>query len=130
MLSQVDKRVLDQLERLDRRRMVERKSGTYPDALNKRLVGYVDGISFFAVNGEFVRNRLDVEFTVNCNWRSDMFVHENESWIDDCLSPFGGLATIKHELFEWGLMRGGTDAAAAHDEATRLETEFRKKFGR
>jgi len=129
-LSPDDKRILDQLERLDRRRIVESKSGTYPDALNKRLVGYVDGISFFVVNGEFVRKRLDVEFTMNCNWRSDMFVHEKEAWIDDRLSPFDGLATMKHELFEWQLMRGGAEATAAHDEAAKLETEFRKKFRR
>ena len=129
-LPPTDRRILDQLERLDRRRIVESKSGMYPDALNKRLIGYVDGISFFAVNGGFVRNRLDVEFTMNCNWRSDMFVHEKESWIDDCLSPFDGLAAIKHELFEWELMRGGSEASSAHDAATRMETEFRKKFGR
>ena len=128
-LSPEDKRIISKLERLYGRRLSEIERGIYQKKLNKRSVCSAGRVKFYTVNGEFVRNRVEIEFTMNANWRSDAFVPKGEAWIDDRLSPFDGLATIKHELLEWQLIRGGTAAESAHEEATRLEAGFRKTHG-
>jgi len=68
--------------------------------LNKKPIKEIDGLKIFLVNGEFMRNSLDIEFTMFSDHLDNSFIPTNEVWIDDRLSKNDIEATIHHELVE------------------------------
>jgi len=95
--------------------------------LNKRLIASVDEFKVFLVDGEFVRNNLEIDFTMGSNPHVSSFIPRGEVWLDDRLSDNDILALIYHEICEARMMGKGMTYEEAHAAATVYETEFRKK---
>ena len=66
----------------------------------------LDTITVVIVDGERVRNELDIYFTAGGHhWQYD-FIPENEIWIDDLMpEPLDMIASLVHELIERALMK-------------------------
>jgi hypothetical protein len=80
------------------------------------------------IDGEEVRNKISVDFTMGGHEFVYDYVPENEVWIEDLKSDFDKLCTIIHELVERYIMgKYGTEYEEAHDIATKVEYQIRKK---
>lgn len=92
-----------------------------------RLLGRVDGLAIYLVDGERTRNEIDVDFVNGGNGAVyPSYVPGDEIWIDDAQHALDRTATALHELIERDLMRGhGLDYDRAHDAANRYERAFR-----
>lgn len=92
-----------------------------------RLLGQVTGLPIYLVDGEKVRNEIDIDFTCG----GHRFVYPNyipgdEIWIDNALSPLDRTATLLHEVVERNLMADkGWGYDQAHDAASARERPFR-----
>lgn len=82
------------------------------------------------VNGEYIRDKLNQEFTqgghhyVNKNYH---FIPDHWIYIDKNLSDKDREATIIHELKEYNLMKYHQEPYdKAHDKANKVEKEFRE----
>lgn len=98
------------------------------EQLNKKFVKETGGLKIFLVNGEFVRDNLDIEFTMFSDHLDNGFIPENEVWIDCRLSQNDVEAMIHHEIVEIRLMKEGMPYEEAHKRATESEMRFRKSF--
>lgn len=95
--------------------------------LNKRMIETTEEFKVFLVNGEYVRNNLEIDFTMGSNPHVSSFIPKGEVWLDDRLSKNDIMALIIHEIHEARLMREGLDYPTAHAQATELEKKFRKE---
>jgi len=97
-----------------------------------RLLGQVTGLVVYLVDGEHVRNELDLDFTAGGNEAIyPNYVPKGEIWIDDALSALDRTATVLHEIVERNLMLGkGWSYDRAHDAASAAERPFRKDLQR
>lgn len=95
----------------------------------KRLVGVIRGLSVYLVDGEYVRNTFEIDFTMGGTFaRYPEFIPENEVWIDDGMSTLDVCATIVHELVERHRMLAlGEGYDEAHDVASGVEIAFRRE---
>lgn len=98
-----------------------------PD-LNKRLIDTFDGFKVFLVNGEYVRNNFEIDFTMGSHFHVSSYIPEGEVWLDDRLSENDLAALVCHEIHELKLMKEGMEYEKAHELATKLEIRFRKKL--
>lgn len=93
-----------------------------------RYLGHVRDLAIYLVDGERVRNELDIDFTCGGNEAVyPNYVPKGEIWIDDALSALDRTATLLHEIVERDLMiekRWSYDRA--HDAASARERPFRK----
>jgi|GEM_PF-5116344 len=96
--------------------------------LNKRLIDVVGEFKIFLVNGEFVRNNLEIDFTMGSNPHVSNFIPKGEIWLDDRLTENDIAALIHHEIVEARLMRKGMGYEEAHALATSSEIKFRKRM--
>lgn len=80
------------------------------------------------VNGEYVRNKHDVDFTQGGHHLAPgkKYIPEGEIWIDNKLSRIDREATILHERKEHRLMEASVPYEKAHDIATIREKTFRR----
>lgn len=87
-------------------------------------------VTIMLIDGEEVRNKISVDFTMGGHEFVYDYVPENEVWIEDLKSNFDKLCTIIHELVERYIMgKYGTEYEEAHDIATKVEYQIRKKRG-
>lgn len=95
-----------------------------------KKLGYVGGLVVYLVDGEYVRNNLDIDFVCGGNEAVyPNYVPKNEIWIDDALSPLDRTATLLHEIVERNLMvNKGWSYERAHDAASTAERPFRKQL--
>ena len=94
---------------------------------NKHLLGVMNGYKVYLVNGTYVRDHYDINFTMGSHGQADKFVPKDEVWIDDELSEFERESLIRHELHEAELMKDGMSYEKAHESACKVEEEFREK---
>lgn len=94
--------------------------------LEIRKIGKVGHYSIIAVDGQIVRDYIDVDFTQGGNPARYAYVPQNEIWVEELLSPKDMAATIYHEIYETVLMRRGLSYNDAHDAAAAAESLFRK----
>lgn len=84
------------------------------------------GRAVMAVDGTYVRNHHDSDFSQGGNGFRYRFVPRGELWIDDAIPkvewPYIGL----HECYEAEKMKGGMDYERAHDAAKRVENKARR----
>ena len=93
------------------------------------LFKYKD-VTIMLIDGEEVRNKISVDFTMGGHEFVYDYVPENEVWIEDLKSDFDKLCTIIHEIVERYIMgKYGTEYEEAHDIATKVEYQIRKKRG-
>lgn len=93
-----------------------------------RYLGHVRDLAIYLVDGERVRNELDIDFTCGGNEAVyPNYVPKGEIWIDDALSALDRTATLLHEIVERDLMiTKGWSYDRAHDAASARERPFRK----
>lgn len=97
----------------------------------RRFVGRFAGFRVFVVDGVALR-RIFVDFTMGGSGERYDFVPKGEIWIDsaNAACPEDGRATLIHEAVEAILMRdGGLSYNAAHDKASAVELQFRRRGG-
>jgi hypothetical protein len=97
-----------------------------------RLLGRVAGLPVYLVNGERVRNELEIEFTSGGHgYVYPAFIPKGEVWLDDAIhGPIDLMATTYHEIIERDLMKppSSWSYGRAHDVASKLEIEFRREL--
>lgn len=95
-----------------------------------RLLGRGGGLTIYLVNGEHVRNEIDVDFVNGGNGAIyPDYIPQDEIWIDDAQHALDRTATTLHELIERDLMlHHGRNYDSAHDMANVYEREFRRKL--
>lgn len=95
-----------------------------------KLLGRVQGLPVYLVDGEAIRNEREIEFTSGGH---DLvyphLVPFREVWIDDAIhGTIDRMATVFHEVIERDLMEDGWTYDRAHGVASRLETQFRREI--
>lgn len=97
-----------------------------------RLLGHVGPLPVYLVDGELVRNDIDIDFTCGGNEAVyPNYVPKGEIWIDDALTPLDRTATALHEIVERELMmQKNWSYDRAHDAASARERVFRKELVR
>jgi hypothetical protein len=97
-----------------------------------RLLGRVTDLSIYLVDGQRVRDEIDVDFVNGGNGAVyPRYVPRDEIWIDDAQHPLDRTATALHELIERDLMLNhGMSYDNAHDAANARERVFRKNLAR
>jgi hypothetical protein len=126
------------LERANKKEMIERKRtgdilnviehGNLPEAkkAHVRLWKAVKlGPSVWIVDGRLVRSVFDADFPEGGHDRVYGFIPENEVWIDTGLDDAERPFVLLHELHERNLMVKGWPYNRAHDDASRLEYNYR-----
>lgn len=94
-----------------------------------RLLGRCRGLNIYLVDGEKIRNTIDIDFT--CGGQAMIYpsyVPVGEIWIDNALRALDRTATVLHELVELELMLRGWDYDRAHDVASKRERVFRREL--
>lgn len=95
-----------------------------------RFYGMCAGLSVYKVDGERVRNQLDIDFTCGGNEAIyPKYVPKGEIRIDDVLNPLDATATCFHEIVERDLMmRLDWSYDDAHDAASACEIILRREL--
>ena len=86
----------------------------------RRIIADFGGLRVCAVDGEAIRNLLDVDFTMGGNAARYPYVPDGEIWVDESMSPLDTAATILHEALEYHDMR---DRGHAYDPAHTFASE-------
>lgn len=92
-----------------------------------RFLGRVRDLAIYLVDGEQIRNEIDVDFVNGGNGAIyPSYIPRDEIWIDDAQHALDRTATALHELIERDLMlHHGLSYDRAHDEANVYERVFR-----
>ena len=99
-----------------------------PDPRLSRLSDHA-GHRVYAVDGERVRNEVEVDFTMGGTRARWPFIPDGEIWVDACLSEFDRQATIRHEAEEYRQMTArGLRYEEAHDLANAVERRYRRRY--
>jgi hypothetical protein len=110
-------------ERAERRRLLGAANGR----VHRRRLGSAAGRQVWLVDGNAVRTRYFLDFTLGGHGLRYRFVPRREIWIDDAVAPAERPAILHHEVVEVGHMAAGLGYAAAHALASRAETRFRRR---
>ncbi len=92
-----------------------------------RKFGSVSGISIWIVDGVFVRNNIDIDFTNFGQHYKFRFIPRNEFWIDKEFDEGEIEFYIDHLLVEYKLMSKGVSYSEALQKADRVERSERVK---
>jgi len=86
------------------------------------------GLKIYVVDGEAVRDQLNVDFTEGGHSLRYDFIPRKEIWIDNDVAPKERKYILAHEIFELGAMqKNGGDYDKAHKAASKYEKELRKE---
>ncbi len=89
----------------------------------------IGNITVWMVDGEFVRDHLNEEFTNAGQHYRFSVIPTNEFWLDKEFDPGEAPFYMHHLLVEWRLMRRGVSYVKALAYADRSERAERKKSG-
>lgn len=103
--------------------------------LDKKLYKTLpDGTKVYRVNGTYVRDNLDIGFTMGGHGHVyPKYIPKDEVWLDDNMNVKDVEATLLHELTERDLMKskgwsGQSDGYdKAHEVANNAETKYREE---
>ena len=102
-----------------------------PNELRKSYRGMCMGFKVYGVSGGYVRDNLDVTFTMGAHHfvEEDKFIPPDEVWVDDELSPFDFEGLKIHEATEAKRMHLLKEPyEVAHFHANEVETKWRERF--
>ena len=80
------------------------------------------------VNGQQIRDRLDVDFVLGGHDLRYSFIPAGEIWVDEAAKPEERECLVAHEIEERRLMAGGMEYGKAHEAANVVEAECRRKY--
>jgi hypothetical protein len=86
-------------------------------------------VKVWLVDGWYVRDLLDIDFTQGGHHWRYKFIPENEIWIDDALRVEERRFVIMHEALERWVMQKGAEYEVAHELASQVEKIARRKRG-
>ena len=90
-------------------------------------LGELFDFSVWAVDGEIIRDEVDIDFVAGGNPARYAYVPENEIWIEKNLSPADAAPTILHEIIEVNYMLSeNLSYNAAHNKANKAEKGMRE----
>lgn len=93
----------------------------------KTLVKTIDGVKVYRVDGEHVRNEIDVDFSLGGHGYVYDYIPKDEIWVDDVKSQTDFDKIVLHESVERTTMKEkDIDYESAHKMANRVESEARK----
>jgi tRNA nucleotidyltransferase/poly(A) polymerase/DNA topoisomerase IB len=101
------------------------------EALHERMLGtWEDGRTVWLVNGEIVRDKIDVNFTDGGNPARYGYVPQNEYWLDHVETDRDLACTLCHEVVETYMMEHlSYSYDGAHDRASSYESKMREQLG-
>jgi uncharacterized protein YkvS len=100
----------------------------FPENSESKRLAEKHSISVFTVDGEGIRNYLEVSYILGSHHLVDSFIPENEIWVEESLTGLDREAIIYHELVELERMRvDGWSYEMAHEFATEKEKIFRNE---
>lgn len=91
----------------------------------KELIGELLGNKVYLVDGSFIRDNVDIEYTEGGNHGRYSWVPENEIWLENSHNSMDVSACALHELLESKLMSRGMSYDDAHTRASAMEKKFR-----
>lgn len=102
------------------------KTKYYPDSLASVKVQSELRVTIYLVNGKYVREHYNIDWTMGGHYYRWPFTPKNEIWIDQDLNFEDCEATVWHELREYDKMKNyGWSYETAHEYALDEEREFR-----
>lgn len=113
----------NKVEREARKRDIEDRP------IHKKMLGKIGKLKIWLVEGEQVRDKLDVEFTQGGHDLAYRYIPKDQIWIDDSLRQEEKPPIVLHEVYERNKMAEGMKYDEAHDEASKVEKKARKKKG-
>lgn len=91
-----------------------------------KLLGEIDHWKVYEVDGLYVRNNIDIDFTEGGSSARYQYIPNDEIWLDNTLDPTDATATLVHEVTEArAMMNDGSSYEKAHDIANEAESKFR-----
>jgi hypothetical protein len=94
-----------------------------------RLLYMSDKVEVWLVDGTYVREVYDIDFTQGGHHYRYAWIPEREIWIDDALHADEWVYIVMHEALERKLMKtGGLTYEVAHEIASRIELKFRRRW--
>jgi hypothetical protein len=96
--------------------------------LDKQFLGKVGEFSVFTIDGEFVRDNIDIDYVAGGNHsRYPKYVPKGEIWLEQTNDPLDMAATSLHEAIEATIMHDEKMGhEKAHDLADTIEKPLRK----
>ena len=89
-------------------------------------MGEVGDWCVYKVDGEYIRNNVNIDFVQGGNPGRYTFIPEEQVWVENNLKPNDFTATAIHEIVECALMEDkGWSYDKAHDMANQWEDSFR-----
>jgi hypothetical protein len=95
----------------------------------KKLIGTIDGVRVWTVDGPFIRDHLDDDFALASHDAHSKFIPKGEVWIEESLGGRDRDAIIAHELTERVAMLAGDTYEEGHDKARVVEQKMRRARG-
>ncbi len=92
-------------------------------------IGQRGEITVWAVDGSYVRDNIDKEFTDYGHHYTYPYIPLREFWIDSPTTPEETGFFIRHMLVEYRLMKKGMDYEGARFEADQAERQLREESG-
>ena len=106
-------------------------SFSYDKNIPKKFLKYHKGYKIFVVDGNYIRNNIDIDFVGGGNPARYQYVPDGELWIEKLSnneeSDIEGF--IEHEYTECERMiNKGETYSQAHDKASKVEKKIRSKY--
>jgi hypothetical protein len=102
-------------------RFVYKSLNATPEPPRVRILKRLPDVNVWLVDGKYVRDNIDLDFTEGGNGCRFEFIPDSEIWIDDTLDQAEWNDTISHELLERYMMSKGDTYDTGHDKANILE---------
>lgn len=95
--------------------------------LRKKLLRRLpEGVRVYEVDGRYVRDNLDTDFTLGCHDLECSSVPTGEIWVERMIDKADECFNATHEIVERSLMAQGETYGKAHAAAIKAEAEARK----
>ena len=92
-------------------------------------IGDYQGYKFYYVNGEYIRDNVDIDFCLGGSYSRYKYIPENDFWLEHTAEKGDIAPTILHEYIECGKMvKDEWIYDKAHDFASKYEKAFRKVY--
>lgn len=92
-----------------------------------KKLGKILSFTVWSVDGEDLRNRIDIDFVAGGNPARYDYIPLDEIWVESNIGPKWMAPVIVHEVVETVFMvTGRMTYTRAHDEANKIETRMRR----
>ncbi len=96
---------------------------------HKKLIEKYGDLEVWEVDGEKIREKLDIEFPNFAMWPDFDYIPKNELWLDVEKDPDERQFFIDHLLAQWIVLKSGKPNSEAVKKAYRVERSERAKSG-